>query len=120
MGNKSIEKGLVEFGMGVVSYLVLDTIAGEVKRLEKEGKLNKQEGEKMMRDAISKYQTTKSKYEKNIQSHVDNLVKASPFATKEDIASLNAKIDRLSMLSKKVKRTKVKSSSKRSSRKGRK
>ncbi len=120
MVDKSVKQGIVEFGIGVVSYVAVDAIANAIKNLEKEGKLNRKEGEKMMRDAVNKYQAKSSEYAKDIQSRVDELMKAgiksAPFATKQDIENLNAKIERLSKLSKKtnVKRVAKKGSKKRS------
>lgn len=110
MGNESIKKGLVEIGIGVASYMIVNAVANEIKKLEKEGKLNKKDGEKMMNDAMNKYQTTKSKYAKDIQAQVNNLIKASPFATKKDIEALNAKMDKLIMSSKNTKINKTKKS----------
>lgn len=106
MDDKSVKKGLVELGVSVVSYVVVDAVSKAVKNMEREGKLSKKEGERMVREVVNKYQTKSSQYAKEAQSKVDDLmkasVKASPFATKEDIENLNAKIDRLSALSKKA------------------
>jgi polyhydroxyalkanoate synthesis regulator phasin len=118
MENRFIKNGLVDFAIGVVSYVTVDAIITQIKKLQKEGKLNRKDGEKMMHDVVKKYQTIGNKYTKDVQSRFGNLMKASiktsPFATKEDIENLNAKIDELSMLSKK---TKIKRVSKKLSRK---
>ncbi len=114
MDQKSIKKGIVDFGVGVVSYVAVEAIINSVKKLEKEGKLNKKEGEKLMHNAVKAYEKTSSKYAKELQMQVDSLMKASmkasPFATKKEIADLNAKLDRL--LSKSMKAKTAKKSSK--------
>ncbi len=103
MKQKSIKDGLVEFGIGIVSYVAADAIVTAVKKLEKEGKLNRKEGEKLMHDVVQKYQTAGRKYGKDLQSHIDSVmeesVKASPFATKKDVEDINRKLDRLVELS---------------------
>lgn len=74
-----------------------------VKQLEKEGKLSRRDGRKLMRDAVKKYESTSQRYAQNVSSKVDELVKerikASPFATKEDLKNLTARVDKLSRLS---------------------
>jgi len=99
MEQKSIRDGLVEFGLGIVSYVAADAIVTAVKKLEKEGKLNRKEGEKLMHDVVQKYQTASSQYGKDLQSHIDSVmkesIKSSPFATKKDMEAVNAKMDRL-------------------------
>ncbi len=99
MEQKSIRDGLVEFGVGVVSYVAADAIITAVKRLEKEGKLNRKEGERLVHDVVQKYQKASTEYGKNLQSHIDTVmkesVKSSPFATKKDMESMNAKLDKL-------------------------
>lgn len=106
MKQKSIKDGLVEFGIGIVSYVAADAIVTAVKKLEKEGKLNRKEGEKLMHDVIQKYQTAGSKYGKDLQAHIDSVmeesIRASPFATKKDVEDINRKLDRVVALSKKA------------------
>jgi polyhydroxyalkanoate synthesis regulator phasin len=99
---KSDKNGLVEFGLGIVSFVVSDAMVNWIKKLEKEGKLTKKDGEKMMQDLIKKYNSTSSKFEKEVRSQVDDLIKASPIATKKDLDDINAKIEELRVLSKKA------------------
>jgi len=105
MEKKSMKDGLVEFGIGIVSYVAADAIVTAVKKLEKEGKLNRKEGEKLVHDVVQKYQTAGRKYGKDLQSHIDSVmeesIKASPFATKKDIDDINRKLDRIADLSNK-------------------
>ncbi len=106
MEQKSIRDGLVEFGIGIVSYVAADAIVTAVKKLEKEGKLNRKEGERLMHDVVQKYQTAGRKYGKDLQSHIDSVmeesIKASPFATKKDIEDINRKLDRIADFSKRA------------------
>jgi len=98
----SDKNGLVEFGLGIVSYVVSDAMVNWIKKLEKDGKLTKKDGEKIMQDLVKKYNSTSNKFGKEIKSQLGDLVKASPIATKKDLADLNAKIEELRALSKKA------------------
>ncbi len=106
MEQKSMKNGFVEFGMGVVSYVAADAIVTAVKKLEKEGKLNRKEGERFMKEVVEKYQTASRNYGKTMQSQIDSMmdeqIKSSPFATKKQVQDLNARLDRLAASSKKA------------------
>ncbi len=99
MAKQSSNKGLVELGIGVVSIIAADAILNTVKKLQKEGKLNKKEADKMIKDVTQKYKVASGKAASELQTQVNNLLKvsadASPFASKSDIKQLNAKIARL-------------------------
>lgn len=111
--DKNVKKGL-EFGIGMTS-ITLEALTNALNKLEKEGKLNKKDGEKMAREVISKYQAAGRKYAAEVHSQMSRAMKANPIATKEDmkdlnarlnkqIKDLNAKIDRMSSSSKKSRR----------------
>jgi polyhydroxyalkanoate synthesis regulator phasin len=100
--NQDIKKGLVDLGIGVASYVIIESLTNTVHKMEKEGKLNKKEGERMVREAVSKYEAGSAKYTKVAMEQLDNLIKASPFATKKDIEELHARLDRLNKSSQKA------------------
>ncbi len=90
-----MKKDLVEVGIGVASVVIAEVLGTTIYKMQKDGKLNKKEGEKMMRDTIAKVRATGTRYAKQANSQMSNLAKASPFATKREMAQLNAKIDKL-------------------------
>lgn len=91
--DKIVRKGL-EFGLGV-GYITVEALEEAMDRLAREGKISKKDGEKMVRELVSKYEITGSKYSREVQARLDRFVKQAPFATKKDIADLNAKIARM-------------------------
>ncbi|VVB76863.1 Poly(hydroxyalcanoate) granule associated protein (phasin) [uncultured archaeon] len=109
-----VKRGL-KFGLGV-SYITLDAVNDALDRLAKEGKISKADGEKMVRELTAKYtaeraqrvkeaqarmQKRMKEMQKEMQKQFDGAIKAAPFATKKDVASLNAKIEAMSKLLKK-------------------
>lgn len=100
--DKTVKKGL-EFGVGI-GYITVEALDDLLDQLAKKGKISKAEGEKMVRDLASKYQTAGKGYSKEVQARLDKLMKQAPFATKKDIADLNAKIDRMGKAAKKRRR----------------
>jgi polyhydroxyalkanoate synthesis regulator phasin len=89
--DKNIKKGL-EFGMGL-AYITADALKNAVDAMEKKGKLSHKEGEKMVKATIKSYQQQSVKYAQNVKSQINGMMKKSPFATKKEMADLNAKID---------------------------
>jgi|SRR5271157_5336716 len=97
--DKIVKKSL-EFGVGV-GYITVEALEDAMDRLAKGGKISKTDGEKMVRELVSKYEIAGSKYSKDVQARLDKFVKQAPFATKKDIADLNAKINRMGKTAKK-------------------
>jgi polyhydroxyalkanoate synthesis regulator phasin len=93
-------KKSLEFGLGV-GYITVEALNDAMDRLAKEGKISRKEGEKMVREVMSKYHVKGAAYSKEMQANLDRIMKAAPFATKKDIANLNAKIDQMSRAMKK-------------------
>jgi polyhydroxyalkanoate synthesis regulator phasin len=100
--DKNVKKGL-QFGVGV-GYIAVEALEEAMGRLAKEGRINQRDAEKMVRDLATKYRLAGNEYSKEVQAKLDKFVKQAPFATKKDIADLNAKIDRMAKASKKRKR----------------
>jgi polyhydroxyalkanoate synthesis regulator phasin len=100
--DKIVKKSL-EFGLGV-GYITVEALEQAMDRLAKEGKISKKDGEKMVRELASKYEIAGKKYSREVQARLDRFVNQAPFATKKDIADLNAKINRMGKASKKRKR----------------
>lgn len=101
MANKSKtgRKSLIELGIGIVSLVATDAILNTVKTLEKEGKFNKKDTDKILKEVSKKYKLVTTKYSKDLQSQLDRLVKegskANPFVTKKDLEELRAKMEKL-------------------------
>lgn len=91
-----IKKGL-EFGLGV-TYITVEALNEAMTTLEKEGKISRKEGQKMVQQMARKYQAKGTKYARDVQTQMDRLIKASPFATKKDIAELTEKINEISKI----------------------
>ena len=97
---KTEKKGLVELGIGIVSLVAADAISNAMTKLEKEGKLNKKEAEKAMKEAVSKYKKLSGKYTDKLQSQIDDFIRESvkasnPFVSKKDFEELRAKMEKL-------------------------
>ncbi len=86
----------MDFGIGVASYVIMESLGNTIHKMEKEGKLNKKEGRKMMQDAVKKYGIASTKYANAAQIQIDKIVDASPFATKKDVENLTVRVNRLS------------------------
>ncbi len=92
--DKRVKKGL-EFGMGL-AYITAGAMKDAADMLEKKGKISHKEGEKMVRATIKQYQAQSVKYAKDVQVQINSLMKKAPsFASKKEIAELNAKIDKV-------------------------
>jgi polyhydroxyalkanoate synthesis regulator phasin len=91
--DKIVRRSL-EFGLGV-GYITVEALERAMDKLAKEGKISKKDGEKMVRDLASKYEIAGRKYSDEVQARLDRFVNQAPFATKKDIADLNAKLDRI-------------------------
>lgn len=106
--DEKTKKELEELGIGVASVAIVGVLAATIRKMQKEGKLNKKEGERMLHQAIAGIRSVSTKYAKVANADMDRVVKAgtkaSPFATKKEIAQLNAKIDKLTKLQKAKKR----------------
>jgi polyhydroxyalkanoate synthesis regulator phasin len=96
----SLKKELVEIGIGVAAVVIVAELTSIALKLKKEGKLNSKDVGKMIQSTVSKYKGEGNKYVHEGVAKFDKLVEASPFVTKSDIKSLNAKIDRLTKLKK--------------------
>ncbi len=90
--DKFVKKGL-EFGAGMTA-ITLEAITNAVNKLEKDGKIDKKEGEKMVQDVISKYKAASKKYAADVQSQIDQSMKGNPIVTKKDIKNINARLDK--------------------------
>ena len=97
--DKNVRKGL-QFGVGV-GYIAVEALEEAMDRLAKEGRIDQKDAEKMVRELAAKYRLAGKEYSKEVQAKLDKFVKQAPFATKKDIADLNAKIDRVSKAAKK-------------------
>lgn len=91
--DKIVKKGL-EFGMGL-AYITAGALKDAADILEKKGKISHKEGEKMVRATVKQYQAQSIKYAKNVQSQINSMTKKAPFASKKEMAELNAKIDKV-------------------------
>ncbi|MGA3020883.1 MAG: hypothetical protein ABSD68_02960 [Candidatus Micrarchaeales archaeon] len=97
-----VKKGL-ELGLGITAITV-GALTEAMNKLEKEGKISRKEGERMVHDIVNKYHANNKKYMTDMQKQLDGLMKAMPFATKKDIDSINAKIERIFKQTKKKRR----------------
>lgn len=93
--DKHIKTGL-EFGVGL-TYLTIGALTQVAKKLEKEGKINRKDSEKLVKDFLKQYQSEGGKYAKQAEAYM----KKNPFATKKDIAEINARINQINKLIKK-------------------
>ena len=101
--DKFVKKGM-EFGVGV-AYMAVKAMNGALDKLEKEGKINKKDSERLVRETVKKYEAQGEQYAKSVKSRMDSLTKsAAPFVTKKEMKELNDRIDSISkMLSKRKK-----------------
>lgn len=97
--DKFVKQGL-EFGAGM-TYMTMDALNKALKKLEKEGKINRRDSEKLVRDTVRGYQAMGSKYARQMESQVGQFIKKNPWATKKDIENLQAQIKRIDKLIKK-------------------
>ncbi len=89
--DKMVKKGL-EFGMGV-AYITASALKEAANILEKKEKISHKEGERMVRATVRQYQAQSVKYAKSVKVQINRMAKKAPFASKKDMAELNAKID---------------------------
>ena len=89
-----VKKGM-EFGVGV-AYLTVEALHGALNKLEKEGKINKKDSERLVKETVKKYEAQGEKYAKSAKKEMDSLAKSAPFVTKREMKELNAKIDSIS------------------------
>jgi polyhydroxyalkanoate synthesis regulator phasin len=94
-----MKKGL-ELGLGITAITV-GALTEAMNKLEKEGKISRKEGERMVRDVVDKYHAKNKKYMDDMQKQLEGLMKSMPFATKKDIENINARIERMFKQSKK-------------------
>ncbi len=89
----------VKFGIGM-TYLTLDSVTKAMKKLEKQGKINKKESEKFVNDMVKEYKTKGALYAKEMQKQMKKqtgkLAKNAPLVSQKDIDALNAKAAELS------------------------
>ncbi len=105
------KKELMELGVGIASVVLAEVLL----QMKKEGKLNTKEAQKMMKRTMANAKKSGTKYaamaqaqmskemkmaQSEMNRQVNRAVDASPFATKKEFAKLNAKIDKLSKMSK--------------------
>ena len=95
--DKFVKKGM-EFGVGV-AYMAVKAMNGALDKLEKEGKIDRKDSERLVRETVKKYEAQGEKYAKNVKSQMDSLTKsAAPFVTKKEMKELNDRIDSISKL----------------------
>jgi len=101
--DKLVNMGM-KFGVGV-AYIAVKAMNGALDKLEKEGKINKKDSERLVRETVKKYESQGEKYAKTVKNQMDGLTKsAAPFVTKKEMKELNDRIDSISkMLSKRKK-----------------
>ena len=92
--DKFVKKGM-EFGVGV-AYMAVKAMNGALDKLEKEGKINKKDSERLVKETVKKYEAQGEKYAKSAKKEMDSLAKSAPFVTKREMKELNAKIDSIS------------------------
>lgn len=100
--NRWVKKGL-ELGAGV-TYITAEAALDAIEKLEKQGRIDKDEGRRMINELFRKSGMKESKMKKEIGKQISSMIKASPFATKKEMTRLNAKIDKLNSLLKKKRR----------------
>ena len=98
-GGNSLRKNLLEIGAVVAAVAITAELDNTALKLKNEGKLNREEAEKMIHEAVSKYTGEGTKYVNDAVSKFDDFVKGNEFVTKNDIKSLKAQIDKLNKLS---------------------
>jgi polyhydroxyalkanoate synthesis regulator phasin len=91
--DKLVKKGL-EFGMGV-AYITAGALKDAADIMEKKGKISHKQGEKMVQDTIKQYQAQSVKLAKDVRAQINGMMKKAPFASKKEMADLNAKIDKI-------------------------
>ena len=94
-----VKKGL-QFGLGV-TYITAKALNQAMVKMEKEGKIDRKDGEKLVKETIGKYQKEGNAYAKDVRTKLNKLVKVAPFASKKDIAEINAQIEKINKLVKK-------------------
>ncbi len=101
--DKFVKKGM-EFGVGV-AYMAVKAMNGALDKLEKEGKIDRKDSERLVRETVKKYEAQGDRYAKSVKSQMDSLTKsAAPFVTKKEMKELNDRIDSISkMLNKRKK-----------------
>jgi polyhydroxyalkanoate synthesis regulator phasin len=94
--DKLMQKGM-EFGVGV-AYMAVKAMNGALDKLEKEGKINRKDSERLVKETVKKYEAQGDRYAKSVKSQMDGLMKSAPFVTKKEMKELNARIDSISKL----------------------
>jgi polyhydroxyalkanoate synthesis regulator phasin len=100
--DKMVKMGM-EFGVGV-AYMAVKALNGALDKLEKEGRINRKDSERLVKETVKKYQAQGDVYARTVKTKMDSLTKSAPFVTKKEMKELNARIDSISkMLNKRKK-----------------
>ncbi len=88
--DKFVKIGL-ELGVGL-AFITVEALTNALDKLEKEGKLDKKDGDKMLKAVVAEYQAEGKKYADNLKSQIDALLKANPLAMKNDMNEMDVRI----------------------------
>jgi polyhydroxyalkanoate synthesis regulator phasin len=91
--DKMTKKGL-EIGLGVAA-ITMAAVNDIMTELEKQGKVSRKDGEKMVRDMAKKYRSEGAKYAKKAEKQMDALMKKYPVVTQKDIEDIYAQIEKI-------------------------
>lgn len=92
MASRIVRDSLL-LGIGL-SALAKDAIEEKVRELEKSGQISPGEAKKLASDLLGYLSETKQDVSQMVKDEVEKALKASPLATKKDLAELEAKFAR--------------------------
>jgi polyhydroxyalkanoate synthesis regulator phasin len=93
--DKLVKKG-IELGVGVTA-ITIAALAEAMVVLEKQGKISKKEGERMVHEMAKKYSAQGTKFAAQMHAQLNEIADAAaPYATKKDIDTINASIEKIS------------------------
>ncbi len=100
--DKLVRQG-IEFGFGVASITV-KALNKALDDLEKEGKLDKKDSEKLVLETVKKYEKECDKYVKDVKAQLDKAKKSMPKLSKKELSEVNKRMNEINkMLNKRSK-----------------
>ena len=93
--DKMVKQG-VEFGVGL-ALIAVKSLNGALDKLEKEGKIDSKASERLVSEAVKRYEAEGEKYAKSVQSQMDRLAKSTfPYISKKQMKEINKEMARIS------------------------
>jgi polyhydroxyalkanoate synthesis regulator phasin len=87
-------KKVLAIGLGVAA-ITMSALNDVMTELEKEGKVSRKDGEKMVRELAKKYKKQGVKYADKAQKQFGALMKKYPVVTQKDIDDIYAEIEKI-------------------------